>query len=244
MIMYLNLEEVKNYLEKNKKFRIVFVGDSITSTEWIHPNWREIVEYVIKEELTKIISDWKIPSWEIRGINCGFDGSTTEDILNKAGEILDYTPDLIIGLMGGNDEALNISVEESISNIKNILNKLGEKVPYIFWCNSIPALTGYIKNEKYKPYAEETIKIENNGKIGLFDMFNEYQKYDLSKFFTFVSEENLVENIKEGETDPQHPNVLGNAYIAKILLKEIFGIEFNPEKYLGTLLNGEKYPGY
>lgn len=202
------------------------------------------MEYVVKEELEKIITDWKIPSWQVRGINCGFDGSTTKDIFEKTQEILDYKPDMVIGLMGGNDELFNISVKDSVENIKNILNKLSEKVPYTFWCNSIPAMTGNVKNEKYKPYAEETLKIENNEKIKLFDMFTEYQKYDLSKFFTFESEENLIEKIKAGEIDQIHPNMLGNAYIAKILLKEIFEIEFTPEKYLETLLDGEKYPKY
>lgn len=242
--MYLNIESVKKYLLKNKKFRIVFLGDSITSTEWVHPNWREIVEYVVKNEAEKITSDWKLSSWQIRGINCGFDGSTTKDILNKVKETLSYKPDLVITIMGGNDEVLGISVEQSIKNINLILKKLSKKIPYIFWCNSTPALKGNIKNEKYKPYAEATIKIKSNNKIKLFDMFNEYQKYDSKKIFTFKSEENLVENIKEGEIDPNHPNILGNAYIAKILLKKIFGIEFNPEKYLKTLLGGKKYPDY
>ena len=241
--MYLNTEKIKGYLLKNKKFRIVFLGDSITSTEWIHPNWREIVEYVLKNEIENIISDWKLSSWQIRGINCGFDGSTTKDILNKVKEILDYKPDLIITVMGGNDEALGILPEQSIKNINTILKKLSKKMPYIFWCNSTPALKGNIKNEKYKPYAEATIKIKNN-KVKIFDMFNEYQKYNLKSFFTFKSEENLVENIKKGEIDPVHPNMLGNAYIAKILLENIFGIKFDPEKYLGTLLAGEKYPKY
>lgn len=245
MDMYLNLEEIKNYLIKNNKFRIVFLGDSIASTEWIHPNWREIVEYVVKEELCKIITNWKIPSWQIRGINCGFDGATTRDVLEKINDdILEYKPDLIISIMGGNDSTLNISVEQSIKNIEKIFGTLSQKIPYIFWCNSIPALTGNKKNKEYKPYAEETIKISGNENIKIFDMFNEYQKYDLSKFFTFISEENLVEGIKEGEIDAQHPNMLGNAYIAKIILKEVFGIEFRPEKYLETLLNGIKYPEY
>lgn len=245
MDMYLNLEKIKEYLIKNKKFRIVFLGDSITSTEWVHPNWREIVEYVVKNELDKVMTDWKIPSWGIRGINCGFDGATTKDILTKINnDILVYKPDLIIGLMGGNDVSLNISLKESVGNIKKMLEILVGKVPYIFWCNSTPALNGNKKNEEYKPYAEETVKMEVDKKIKMFDMFNECQKYDLSKFFTFKSEENLVEGIKEGEIDPQHPNMLGNAYIAKIILKEVFGVDFNSEKYLETLLSGEKYPEY
>jgi len=243
MIMYLNIEQIKNYLIKNNKFRIVFVGDSITSTEWVHPNWREIVEYVLKDKMEKVV-DWKISSWEIRGINFGMDGSTTADILNKTNEILDYKPDLIIGLMGGNDVSLGISVEKSIDNIENILETLSKKVPYIFWCNSTPALDGNKKNKEYEPYAIKTLEIGKNNQIKIFDMFNEYKKYDLSKFFTFKSEENLIEGIKAGKIDPQHPNMLGNSYIAKILLKEIFGIEFNPELYLETLFKGGKYPKY
>lgn len=244
MIMYLESNKVKDYLIKNNKFRILFLGDSITSTEWIHPNWREIVEYVVKDEVEKIVDNWKLSSWQIRAINCGMDGADTKDILNKVDEILEYKPDLIITIMGGNDIYSKIPVEESIGNIKKILNQLSESVPYIFWCNSTPALDRSSENEKYKVYAEETVKIKTDKGIKIFDMFNEYKKYDLSKFFTFKSEENLVTEIKAGQIDPQHPNMLGNAYIAKILLKEIFGINFDPDLYLKTLLAGEKYPRY
>jgi lysophospholipase L1-like esterase len=164
--------------------------------------------------------------------------------LEKVDEILDYKPDLIITVMGGNDEIFNISVDESAKLTESVLGELSSKVPYIFWCNSTPALIGDIKNEHYLPYAEAIIKIKSRDNVKVFDMFNEYQKYDLPNFFTFRSEENPFEKLKEGDIDPVHPNMLGNAYIAKILLKEIFGIEFDPEKYLGTLLAGEKYPQY
>ena len=62
------LKLIKSHLNKDKTFRIVFMGDSITSTEWVHPNWREIIEYVLKMELEKQMKDWKIPSWGIRCI--------------------------------------------------------------------------------------------------------------------------------------------------------------------------------
>ncbi|KKS30698.1 MAG: hypothetical protein UU92_C0021G0013 [candidate division WWE3 bacterium GW2011_GWA1_42_12] len=44
------LEKVTKSLKENGSYRILFLGDSITSAEWVHPNWREIVEYVLKEE--------------------------------------------------------------------------------------------------------------------------------------------------------------------------------------------------
>ena len=76
-------------------------------------------------------------------------------------------------------------------------------------------------------------------------MFEIYQQFNLDKFFTFISEfGNEDIGIKPGELDFQHPNALGNAYIAKVVLKEVFGIDFDPELYMKTLLNGEKYPKY
>ena len=75
-------------------------------------------------------------------------------------------------------------------------------------------------------------------------MFEVYQKYPTEQFFTFVSEENIVEGVKEGETDLIHPNQLGNAYIAKIILNEVFDIEFDPQGYWQSTLQGEKYPKY
>ena len=77
------MDKIKNKLEKEGKFWIAFVGDSITSTEWVHPNWREIVEYVLKEELQKVFTDYRIPFLGIRCFNHGYDGATTKDILEK-----------------------------------------------------------------------------------------------------------------------------------------------------------------
>ena len=83
-------------------------------------------------------------------------------------------------------------------------------------------------------------------KVNFFkiDMFNIYQNYSTEKFFTFISEGNPVEGVKAGDLDLQHPNQLGNAYIAKIILKEIFGINFDADEYIKDTLEGKKYPGY
>ncbi|KKU02566.1 MAG: hypothetical protein UX99_C0002G0033 [Candidatus Amesbacteria bacterium GW2011_GWB1_47_26] len=91
------LQTIKLALESKKSFKIAFIGDSITSAEWIHPNWREIIEYVLKEELTELLNDWITPSWGIRCFNYGFDGSSSGDISDfvKKG-IIPVDSDLVI----------------------------------------------------------------------------------------------------------------------------------------------------
>ena len=74
----LSISEIARIVKKENKFWVVFTGDSITSCEWVHPNWREIVEYVLKEETTKQLKgDWKNSEWGIRGFNFAYDGATT-----------------------------------------------------------------------------------------------------------------------------------------------------------------------
>ncbi len=94
------MENIKNELNKNGKYWITFVGDSITSTEWVHPNWREIVEYVLKNELNDKFSDWKTPSWGIRCFNFGLDGSTSSEILDRYEEIVSIKSNMLFLMIG------------------------------------------------------------------------------------------------------------------------------------------------
>ena len=234
--------EIADQIKSKGKYWIAFTGDSITSCEWVHPNWREIVEYVLKEELTKFLDgDWKTSEWGIKAFNFGYDGATTKDVFNKVDDIKIINPNLVIGLMGGNDPVLGVSISESVENIKNISGKLDTK---IYWCSSTPAGRGSKKNPEYKQYSDAFMGIPDTENFKKIDMFNIYQKFSTEKFFTFVSEQNPIEGIKAGEPDLQHPNQLGNAYIAKVILKEVFGIEFDAEKYWKETLAGEKYPSY
>ena len=232
------LDEIKEKLKNEGKFRIAFVGDSLTSCEWIHPNWREIVEYVVKEELQKEAEDWKIPSWGIRCFNFGFDGSTTKDILEKVDEILEVKPDLVISLMGGNDQKFGISPQQAKENIESLMNKF--KGINVFWMTSLPEMRES-RNTGFEKYKEATLSVKTMAGQVIFDSFSEYKKFDLTKIYTLITEE--YKNIGF-ETDPGHPNQLGNAYIAKIVLNEVFGINFDPEKYIKTNLSGNKYPDY
>ena len=238
----ISLQEISDTIKSKGKYWIVFTGDSITSCEWVHPNWREVIEYVLKEELSKFLKgDWKLSEWGIKAFNFGYDGATTKDILDKVSDINLVKPDLAIGIMGGNDPTFKISVEEHVQNIKKIVEKLGTKV---VWCTSTPAGEGSKKNAEYAPYARACMQIPEGENLQLIDVFNVYKQFPLEKFFTFKSEENPIEGIKEGEPDLVHPNQLGNAYIAKVILKEVFSIELNPEKYWQDCLKGKKYPKY
>ena len=234
--------QTRDSLEKDGKYWIAFVGDSITSCEWVHPNWREIVEYVLQCEMTDVLNDWQKAEWGIRGFNFALDGATTKDILDLQVERVKLIkPELIIGLMGGNDPTFSISVDESVKNIRKIVESVETEV---VWCNSTPAGIGSKKNVQYEPYAKAfmaMLEMENLQKI---DMFSIYAKFETNKFFTFVSEENPVEGVKAGEIDQQHPNQLGNAYIAKVILDKIWGIKFDPEKYIKTTKLGYKMPEY
>jgi lysophospholipase L1-like esterase len=234
-------EEIAEKLKRNGKYWISFTGASNTSNEWIHPNWREIIEYVLQNEMTDYMKgDWHASEWGIRTFNFGYDGATTRDLIKKVDYIKTVKPDLVIGFLGGNDPLFGISITEHIKNTSQIIESLQTKV---VWCSSIPTLDEY-RRSKYRPYAESTMKIPINENLQLVDLFNIYQKFPLDKLFTFKSEENVAENIKEGDIDPIHPNQLGNAYIAKVILKEVFGIEFDPELYWQATLAGEKLPRY
>jgi lysophospholipase L1-like esterase len=236
----ITLQEIAETIKSKGRFWIAFTGASNVSCEWVHPNWRGIVEYVLQEEMTNYLGDWKKAEWGVKGFNFGYDGATTKDILEKVDYIKLVSPDLVIAMLGGNDEVFKISIAEHVGNIKNIIRELKTKV---VWCTSI-ATGSPDKNKRYEPYSKACMQIPEDDNLQLVDLFNIYKSFPLRKFYTFKSEENVPEHIKEGEIDFLHPNQLGEAYVAKAVLKEVFGIEFDPELYWKDTLAGEKYPKY
>jgi hypothetical protein len=237
-----DMDKVKEALEKNGKYWIAFVGDSITSCEWVHPNWREIVEYVLKDKLQNEFSNWRVPSWGLRCFNWGFDGATTNDIRERFGVVLNSHPDLVIGLMGGNDSVIGMNKEDHKNNIVYMTNILKEKmIEFVFSTDSQPW------NEKiarvYGEYVEVDKNIDREG-FKFINLFKEFDKFPKEKIFTFRSEEIKALGIKKGDLDFLHPNQLGNAYIAKVILKQVFGVDFDPEKYIETTVKGYKFPEY
>ncbi|MEX0895388.1 MAG: SGNH/GDSL hydrolase family protein [Patescibacteria group bacterium] len=239
------MQEIIATLKKDGKYWLSFTGDSITSCEWVHPNWRDIVIYVLQEEVTKLLNgDWKTAEWGIKGFNLAYDGATTKDIYEKLDDILLIKPQMVIGLMGGNDPVSGISVAQSVDYISNIADTITHSGAKLVWSSSTPAGKGSKKNREYEPYARAFMRMPSKDGLTKIDMFKSYQLFPTDKFFTFLSEENPVEGIKTRELDLQHPNQLGNAYIAKVILKEVFRIEFNPDQYIAETLAGEKFPKY
>lgn len=227
-----NLTGIKDRLNKGERFWIAFTGDSKTSCEWVHPNWREIVEYALKEELEREYgNDWKIPSWHIRTFNFGYDGATTKDVLNHVNDVGLVKPDLVIGIMGSNDMKMGISTDEHVSNIRKIIESLNTN---IVWCSSILSLDED-RNRVYKTYTDSLMKISQNKDLLLINLLDSFKNFPLDEFFTFK---------ENNAPDLTHPNQLGNAYIAKVILKEVFDIEFDPEKFWRETIAGKKYPLY
>lgn len=235
---------VKSSLLEGKTINVVFIGDSITSTEWVHPNWREIIEYCLKEELSKHIKDWKIPSWKIRCFNCGFDGSTTLDILNMFDEQIKHLkPTIAIYLENTNEIHYDVTEKQHKKNVQTLLNKLFETCNYVVVFNMISGNKEWY-NKSIIKYHDVIQKARFSSRTKVIDGFKEYSKYDLNKFFTFVSDGNPFLKLKPGDIDFVHPNQLGNAYIAKIILEKCFGIKFNPEEYMKETLAGKMFPTY
>ena len=237
----IRLDEIAKDLKEAGKYWISFAGDSVTSCEWVHPNWRDIVIYVLQGEMTDFLNgDWKTSEWGIKGFNFGYDGATTRDILEKVGKIKIVNPDLVVGMMGGNDPVLGVGVDESIENIRKIVERLDTSV---VWCSTVYSGSEK-KNKEYTPYSEAFLKILDDKNFQKVDLFNLYKHFPLKRIFTFISEENPIEGLEKGDPDLLHPNQLGNAYVAKVILKEVFNIDFDPELYIKTTLSGDKYPRY
>lgn len=236
--MMISLADISSRL-KNGKYWITFIGDSITSCEWVHPNWREIVEYVVKNEVGKYSKDWMSSSWGMRFFNFAYDGATTKDIVDKLNTIKSIPSDLFVMMIGANDYHKRMPLDEHKKNTQAILDSLEENgAEVVFSTNNCPSKKE--AQELYEPYA--TVDREMNFK-NFINLYEESKNFPKEKIYTFkFAEDDGEENVKAGDVDFWHPNQLGNAYIAKVILEKVFNIDFNPEKYLQT--NGEKYPSY
>ncbi len=226
------MQEIADKIKSNRRFWIAFTGDSITSCEWIHPNWREIVEYVLKDKL-----DY---DWGLKGFNFAYDGAITTDILEKFDEMLLITPDLIICMIGANDPFKPVGVDDYKENIKNIMDKANKAGVDFVLCTDNRPDNNWARMQ-YEKYVV-ALKEEN---INFINLFKEGNNFPNEKIYTFIAESDIpAERVKKGEKDFWHPNQLGNAYIAKVILKEVFGVNFDPERYWKETLAGKKLPRY
>jgi hypothetical protein len=255
---------------ENRVYTIWFLGDSITSTERIHPNRREIVEYVLKAELEVEIQrryiegelelsneafDWqynpdelaseymrRIPSWNLRCLNLARDGSTTRDRVKHQDKRLweHRSIDLLIVVGTCNDAAYNVPVDETLTNIDSLFLYCKNTLHIKDVIYATPSYSTHSEQEqKYIPYIK-AIREKYSISDFFLDLWKEMELLPEDEITSFYGMKNIDESL-----DFEHPNVLGNAYIAGILLHKLFGISFDYKKYCWAAVSMEyKFPSY
>lgn len=236
-----NLSNISGKLKSDGKYWVTFIGDSITSCEWVHPNWREITEYVVKNEVGKFSKDWMLSSWGMRFFNFAYDGATTKDIVDRLSDIKTTLSNLFIVMIGANDYHKRMPLSDHKENVEAIIRSLKDSgAEVVFSTNNCPDRKE--TQELYEPYvnADREMNLDN-----FINLYRESKGFPADKIYTFKFEEgDESEGVKEGDRDFWHPNRLGNAYIAKVILKKVFDLDFDPELYISTSDSGEKYPKY
>lgn len=234
----------KNLLASGKPCNLFFLGDSITSAEWIHPNWREIVEFVLKSHFQTVFSNYQIASWQIRCFNAGFDGANTRDIAQLVSTyVVSHQPSIVLYQQGSNDNYVSISDSEYEDNIRSTLAQLEKVNAAVLLMSDLPS--AYPEHNKaYQPRREILKKLAVEKALPYLDLYQAFEDRDISSFFGLISEGNEDAKIQKGEVDKMHPNITGNAYLAQAILKQFFAIEFDVEKYLREVKDGTVfYPG-
>lgn len=111
IFLYIHIKYEPKYIEKEKIIQdenIVFLGDSIT--------------YMYN--LEKYYSNYNV-------VNSGISGNTTSDILSDMeNRVYKYNPSKVFLLIGTNDIERKISEDETIANIKKIVEKIRKHRPY------------------------------------------------------------------------------------------------------------------
>jgi lysophospholipase L1-like esterase len=259
--------KIQERILENKLYTIAFIGDSITSASWIHPNWREIFEYVLVSELEYSISiahekgeieitkeqlhvnKWQppedalrnIPSWNIRTLNIARDGSTTRDWLKYSEKRLGHHSqiDLAIVMCSANDDLFDLPLDETVKNLEDFFTiKEVAQIPIIgFATTSYPYGKG--RQEKYSVRYKQIYQAFHNMPC-FVDVRKEMSLLPANQIESFYDMK------KEDETiDIVHPNIRGNCYIAKVFLKKLFGIEFDEKIYYEHITSQEYvFPWY
>ena len=184
-------------LEKNEN--IVFFGDSITE---IYP-------------LEDIYDNYQI-------INSGISGYKTTDLLEKMDKMLyQYNPTKVILLIGTNDimkDASEEKQEETVNNIKKIVNEIKKNRPMAkLYVESLYPVNRNMKKDMVAERTNEAIQNINKNiksfcnkeKISYINMYDELTDSD--------------GNFDEKYTyDGLHPSTLGFAKITKVLMPYIY----------------------
>jgi len=228
-------ELYKGVLEKLKReeiCRIAFIGNSITSGEWVMPNYRAMVEYILKYALAEEFDDekWWIPEWNMKFYNYSLDGGTTKEFL-KSYELAveECSPDLFFVLGTSNDMELNLPVEGFVENTLDLferITKAGKKCVY----SPDPFSDDSENNRKYEKYLTELNKNEFPDGLVNIDGYEISKGFPRERIYTLEMSES-EQKMFGRRTDPIHPNILGYVYITKLFLEGAFGIKVDAEKF-------------
>lgn len=232
------LSRIINHITQWKLYTIGFVGDSISSCEWIHPNWTEILEYVLKRECENAMGDWQAPSRNIRAINLARDGSTTQDWVDNMGKRkLGEWCDLVFVMGSCNDRLFGIPQSQTIKNLQYLIKNLQEQGKTVVYCTTVLGLDKK-RIAEFMPYIQVIRQnVVADEFVDMWWAMEALEQMELNTMFTLLN--------PNGAIDPEHPNKLWNAFIAKIILKQVFNIQFDYEKYIeDSQMMNCKYPGY
>ncbi len=175
------------YANSNTK-TILFLGDSLTeglgvSKQSAYPN---LVQNLIQTKLNK----------NIKAINAGVSGSTTNDGLSRLKWYLKRKPDIIFVALGANDGLRGLDLKQSQKNLEEIIN-------YALKSKAKVLLAGMLIPPNYGPKYSQNFK----------KMYENIQsKYNL-KFMPFLLKD-VAGVQKLNQADGIHPNEKGHEIIA------------------------------
>ena len=244
------LESIKNKLKKKEVVDIVYYGPSTTSVEYVLPNWGEIIWRVLKMELDKDFSDYHQVWWNLFAHNTGLDGATSGDLLARLNDrVLKKKPMMVFLQPGTNDFYFKVDKKETRKNITAMIRKLLKKgIKVVYWTDA-PSVrpdrnTDYEDNHQIEMKIAEKFKEDPN--FLFINIFKLFSKDAVAKSYTLIeTQSNESLGLMPGDLDYVHFNRYGNVIVAKILLKEAFGINFDENKFLQSLSdNSNKYPKY
>lgn len=224
---------MKRYLEKFKKheeLNVVCIGDSTTSQEWCHPNWVDWLNFTFRQS-----GDWS-KNWNRKLFNNGKDGGTVLDFIEHFDrEISRFSPDVVISSFGFNHIEQSHQLGAVESDLDTLFTKIGETgADLVVWSTyDVP----HLKHSDDLARVREIDRQKTAEFEGVFiDVYKEFQKYDLSKIFTyFALEKNEQWEIEQGDRDYLHCNVIGNQIIAQMIVEQAFFTKLLSWEKFGTM---------
>lgn len=212
-------------MEENQK-TIVCVGDSTTSMEWCHPNWFDWIDFSLRQ------GD-EVSGWKTKMINSGKDGGTIPFFLEHFDFLIGrFKPEIVILSLGFNHLEIGGDTEDKLRGLVLKIKEIGSKV--VMWATYKTIREDV--NSQLSGVRDIYKKVANDLDAQFVDMYEEFSRYDLSKVFDYkYLWENVEWQMKPGDVDFLHCNLIGNQIIAEKLAIEVLGIELEDFGDFGTM---------